>query len=292
MTGSGSSSRGSAAEEAYRDLIAPLPPGYAGLLDRIVDAVSADSRVVALWLSGSLGRGVADAGSDLDLIVTVEDDSHDAFVSAGAATWAFLEPAITYEMPGLAGSFALTTADGLRVDVVLEQAVDIARTPYRHRVPVLDRRADRVAVPAADGSSEGPDGARMESIALEFARQLAIFPDAVVARQDWLLGQEAVHNYRQFLYQLYVESNRPLPPMGVKQWSAKLTADQRDRLTSLRVPTADEESVADAMRQVQRVIRSEGRTMVESAGGSWPEAAVQAGLARWAARGLDAGMAP
>jgi hypothetical protein len=272
--------------------IAPLPPGYADVLDRVVDELSADSRVVALWLSGSLGRGVADAGSDLDLIVTVDDESHGAFVASGAATWAFLEPAISHEMPGLPGSFALTTAGGLRVDVVLESAADISRTPYRHRVPVFDRRTDRVPVPAADGGSDGPDVARMGAIALEFARQLAIFPDAVVARRDWLLGQEAVHNYRAFLYQLYVESNQPLPPMGVKQWSAKLTAAQRDRLASLPLPTADEESVIDAMGRTQQVLRTEGRELVRSAGGVWPEAAVRAGLARWAARDLGARFAP
>ncbi|MFC6706360.1 hypothetical protein [Flexivirga alba] len=154
-------------------------------------------------------------------------------------------------------------------------------------MPVFDRRRDRVAVPAADDAPDGPNAARMEAIALEFARQLAIFPDAVVAREDWLLGQEAVHNYRRFLYQLYVELNAPLPPMGVKQWSAKLTAAQQDRLASLQVPAADEESVIDAMRQLQQAIRTEGRAVLESAGGSWPEAAVRAGLARWEARGLD-----
>ena len=94
---------------------------------------------------------------------------------------------------------------------------------------------------------------------------------------------------RRVLYELYVESNQPLPPMGVKQWSAKLTAAQRDRLASLQVPAADERSVVAAMQQVQRVIRAEGRTIVEAAGATWPEDAVRAGLARWQARGVDAG---
>ncbi|GAB3488842.1 nucleotidyltransferase domain-containing protein [Flexivirga lutea] len=269
--------------------IAPLPEGYAEILDHTVATLSADGRVEALWLSGSLGRGVADAGSDLDLVVTVADDSRDDFVTSAATTWAFLDPVISHEMPGLPGSFVLTTADGLRVDAVLEATSDIAETPYRHRVPVFDRRHDASPLPTVVDAQRGPDAQRMEAIALEFARQLAIFPDAVVARHDWLLGQEAVHNYRRVLYELYVESNQPLPPMGVKQWSAKLTAAQRDRLASLQVPAADERSVVAAMQQVQRVIRAEGRTIVEVAGATWPEDAVRAGLARWQARGVDAG---
>lgn len=268
------------------DAIAPLPDGYADLLDRVVATLEADERVRALWLSGSLGRGVADAGSDLDLVVTVEDQAHDAFVGDGGSTWAFLDPVISFGMPGLPGSFVLTTPDGLRVDTVLERESDVASTPYRHRLPVFDRRSAQPPVPAVEDAECGPDVSTMEAIATEFARQLAIFPDAVVARQDWLLGLEAVHNYRLFLYRLYVESNQPLPPMGVKQWSAKLTAEQRDRLTSLRIPDADEASVVEAMRQIQQVIRTEGRALVEAAGGTWPEAAVEAGLARWSARGL------
>lgn len=266
--------------------VAPLPAEYAVLLERVIRALDRDPRVLALWLSGSVGRGVADAGSDLDLIVTVADDSWAGLVGDGDSTWAFLEPVISLEMPGLPGSFVLTTPEGLRVDVVLEKDADLAETPYRHRLQVFDRRPQRTPVPAPDGGDRGPDVARLEAIAREFARQLAIFPDAVVARQDWLLGQEAVHNYRVFLHELYVESNRPLPPMGIKQWSAKLTAAQRDGLTSLQVPAADRESVIRAMREVQQVICTEGRALLESAGGTWPEAAVNAGLARWRARGL------
>lgn len=268
------------------DALAPLPSGYADVLARVVETLDSDERVRALWLGGSLGRGVADAGSDLDLIVTVADAAHEAFVGDGDSTWAPLNPVMSFEIPGLPGSFVLTTLDGLRVDTVLERESDVADTRYRHRVRVFDRRATLTPVPPADDAEHGPDVSALESIATEFARQLAIFPDAVVAREDWLLGQEAVHNYRRFLYQLYVESNQPLPPMGVKQWSAKLTAGQRDRLVSLAVPGADRAAVIGAMREIQQVIRTEGRALIEAAGGSWPEAAVEAGLARWTARGL------
>ena len=41
------------------------------------------------------------------------------------------------------------------------------------------------------------------------------------------LGVEAVHAARSILYELYVESNAPLPAMGMKRWSDKLTRQQR-----------------------------------------------------------------
>ena len=45
------------------------------LLVRIVGALHRDPRVRSAWLSGSFGRGEADAWSDFDLHVAVEDFS-------------------------------------------------------------------------------------------------------------------------------------------------------------------------------------------------------------------------
>jgi predicted nucleotidyltransferase len=58
---------------------------YAGLrdllVDRIVTALTADPRVTAAWLSGSVGRRVDDASSDLDLHVAVDDDAFLVFLA-------------------------------------------------------------------------------------------------------------------------------------------------------------------------------------------------------------------
>ncbi len=102
--------------------IAPLEPGYAALLARVEEAMRDDERVRALWLAGSVGRGVADAGSDLDLVVTVVD----VHAFAEPAVWAAARPVITTPIPGMPGCFAFTTREGLRVDVVLETPADVA----------------------------------------------------------------------------------------------------------------------------------------------------------------------
>lgn len=49
------------------------------LLARAVDALRDDPRVVAVWLSGSFGRGADDAWSDFDLHVAVADTTYDEF---------------------------------------------------------------------------------------------------------------------------------------------------------------------------------------------------------------------
>lgn len=44
------------------------------LLDRAVELLQADDRIVAAWLFGSIGRGDADAWSDIDLWMVVADE--------------------------------------------------------------------------------------------------------------------------------------------------------------------------------------------------------------------------
>jgi len=122
-------------------------------------------------------------------------------------------------------------------------------------------------------------------LSLLIARQWS-FPAAVVAREDWLLGQVAVAHHQRMLYDLLVESNQPLPPMGVKQWSSRLTPGQRELLSALPAPRAESDSVVAAMSAVREAIRTHGRTALEGAGGTWPAEVDDAMSAYWERRGL------
>jgi hypothetical protein len=266
---------------AVRQAIAPLEPGYADLLGRIVASLENDDRVRALWLTGSVGRGVADAGSDLDLLVTVTDVGE----RGEAREWDMVDPVITTPIPGMPGCFAFTTRAGLRVDVVLESVAEVGTSAYADRVRVFDH--DDLHPPSASHDAGGPDVERMQETVTEFLRQSAIFPAAVVAREDWLLGQVAVANHQRMLYDLLVESNQPLPLMGVKQWSSRLTPGQRDLLSSLPAPRAERDSVVSAMAAVREAIRTHGRTALEGTGGTWPTEVDDAMAAYWERRGLS-----
>jgi hypothetical protein len=72
------------------------------------------------------------------------------------------------------------------------------------------------------------------------------------------------------LYQLFTESNQPLPPMGVKQWSARLTAAQREICAGLPAATADRDSVLTAMRASAGTFRAAARPILAEAGVPWP----------------------
>lgn len=279
---------------AAADALRPLPAGYLELYQKLLGVAESDDRIRAMWLSGSVGRGVADAGSDLDIVLAIAAEWFDDF----AATWrdwlARVTPTVlAKELPDMPGSWYSVTPSCLRLDIVTERARAARADELTRRLLILDKdgsrgetnprghthpRADTPRVPPATHEDRraqtfdgpGPDGTRLAGITEEFLRQQALFPAAVVARADWLLGVVGVQNVQMMLYQLFVESNQPLPPMGVKQWSAKLTPEQRRILASLPAPTADRSGVLDAMRAGSVAFRQAAGRILAANGVPWP----------------------
>jgi predicted nucleotidyltransferase len=64
------------------------------ILSRIVRALEQDGRVVAAWLTGSIGRGEDDAWSDLDLHVAIEDAHLDPWWEAREALYRAIAPPV------------------------------------------------------------------------------------------------------------------------------------------------------------------------------------------------------
>lgn len=269
-----------------RAALSPLPAGYVTLSESLLEAAAPDDRIRAVWLGGSVARGVADAGSDLDVLVAVADDHVEAF-AAGWREWleSLTDVLLARELPGMPGSFYATTTDCLRLDVVTEAVSAVAATPYRSRVPILDKDGLHERVPPPEAAS-GPDAESIRGLVEEFYRQQAIFPAAVVAREDWLLGVVGVGHAQQLLYRVLTACNAPLPAMGVKQWSAKLTAEQRKVLAGLPSPQPTRASVIEAMRTTRRAFRENARAAVERLSIEWPDDVDRAVAGYWRREGL------
>jgi hypothetical protein len=271
------------------DALRPLPAGYHRLYEKVLAAAERDGRVRAMWLGGSLGRGVADAGSDLDIVVAVAPGSFGEFGASWRDWLAGITPTLlARSLPGMPGSFFSVTTSCLRLDVVAEQAGTAGAGELARRLLVLDKdrtvSPDGQAAAGAEGAAPGtagPDPVRLAGMAAEFFRQMTIFPAAVVARADWLLGVEGVHGAQLMLYQLFVEANQPLPPMGVKQWSARLTPGQRAVCAGLPAPTATRDSVLAAMRASAAAWRAAARPILAANDVPWPAAFERAVRRLW-----------
>ncbi len=66
------------------------------------------------------------------------------------------------------------------------------------------------------------------------------------------------------------ESNQPLPPMDIKQWSAKLTAQQRQACAERPAPSAARESVLAGMLAAATTFRQTARQILADHDVRWP----------------------
>jgi predicted nucleotidyltransferase len=85
--------------------------------DRVLEALAAfaagDADIRGLWLQGSLARGDADALSDIDAYLAVEDAAFDAVFARREAILGSLRPVIAWSdatTPGLKAVHACSTA--------------------------------------------------------------------------------------------------------------------------------------------------------------------------------------
>ncbi|MEX2208685.1 MAG: nucleotidyltransferase domain-containing protein [Myxococcota bacterium] len=272
---------------AFADPLEALPASYRALFERARSVAEADERVRALWLSGSLARGDADAASDLDLLIAVADARLDEFARDWRDWLAKITPTvIARPLPFLPGSFYAVTPGRERLDVVVEPAGKLATTFFRVRLPVFDRDGLDARVPAPVAGA-GPSRERIAFLIEEFFRDHGMF-DVVATRRDLLLGNEATHLLRGLLYQLFCEANAPLPQTGVKQWSAKLTPEQRALLERLPTGGADFDAMVAANEAVSRAFVEQARRIAAAHGVPWPDELEAATLRHLRAHGLPA----
>lgn len=250
--------------------LAALVPSYRPIFDRLLAVCEGDERIRALWLSGSLAKGTADGGSDLDILLAVRDGDFEEF-AAGWREWltTITPTLLARELPSARGSFYSTTTGCERLDVVCEPVSKLPASPHRYRRVVFDRDGLDAAV-SAPHPVPGPDLDRLRWIVEEFFRIEAIAPFMLNQRRDYLVVVNGVQMMQRMLYDVFVECNQPQPPMGVKQWSARLTPEQRQILTALPVAAPERDSIIAALRAVVNAMRTEGRAAVTACGCNWP----------------------
>jgi predicted nucleotidyltransferase len=250
-------------------VIEALAPGYGRLFERTLAVLAADERVRAVWLSGSVARGEADAGSDLDFIVTVSDDEHASFAAEWQTWLAAITDTVLAKPLGFApGSFYSVTPDWHRLDVIVERAGDVGHSMFRTRQAVLDRDGLASLVPAEE-PAPAPSAEKVGALVEEFLRSYGLLP-VVVARGDWLAGLEGLHLLRTTLYWLFVEASAPHRVTGAKRMSEKLSVEHRRVLEGLPTGEATREGVIEGHLALVGAFREHIPAVCERLGAPWP----------------------
>jgi hypothetical protein len=212
----------------------------------------------------------ADAASDLDLLVAVADEHHQAFAASWRDWLAEITPTVLAEEQWFSkGSFWSITPGFERLDVVVEAVSHIPTTMFPIRVAVFDRDGLTSLLPRP--GDRGPSASIVAKL-IEDWFHFSAMPETILWRQDWLLAAEHLHFLRDLLYKLFVEGNKPLPPMGIKRWSEKLSAEQRAELRHLPTSVASGEELVAAHLAISKVFLSCARPLARRLEVTWPAA--------------------
>ena len=242
-----------------------LEPGYARLLQTIATWAKAHGSIEAMFVSGSVAEGTADAFSDLDLVVVMNQPNLTALMDEIRAVVDDAEPLVLdYRRGGHV--LCLITEEWHRIDLVfggsdsgiLDQVL----------IPVFDPD-DLYDGAVSEKAPEPATADDLIKLVTEFLRVLGL--SAVVhGRKDVHVGHDGADLLRHSLIELLLmEPPRRVRP-GAKKLLPVLTDEQQSVLKDLP-PVADHLELLNAYNAaVASAFLPRARQLTETLGGVWP----------------------
>lgn len=254
--------------------------GTAALLDfaaRAADALRADERVRALWLTGSLAAGTGDAWSDVDLRAAVRGDVF-AALRDERERWRDLVEVISplvwaRRWPGPPDEMILgaITSDYVRFDLVAQSADDVRPRHLVAARPLFDKDglAERLTLTAPEMRDPL---ARLPEVVEEFIRLVGILP-MVVGRDDVPMGMEGQMGLHGLLIALLLmESGIDRFSSGKRHVVASLDEEQRAVLASVPVLAPNMESIIAGRVAYARLFLPRARRLMAAHDLPYPQA--------------------
>ena len=236
-------------------------------LDRIVEILQADPRVLAAFLLGSHARGTADRHSDVDLWLVVEPGAKDAFVAGWPELSDRVAPSVLRQHV-FGSTFLHITPDWQRWDVSIGLPDDVpSRT--RSTVKLLFDRAgltDRLAPP---GAPKAPDPAKINALTTEFLRVMGLLP-VVLGRREHVVGVSGAGLLRALIVQLFLEDVAVEDRGGALHLNALLPSERLRALLDLPSPETTHDSVLEAHLACARLFLPTARELAARTGAHWP----------------------
>jgi predicted nucleotidyltransferase len=245
-----------------------MTPSQDALLQQLLRALGEDSRVQAVWLSGSLGRGEGDAWSDVDLVVQVPEAEVAACVADYKAGRPGLPQAVlAFDVYGVVVS--AVTERWERFDIHFASPAQVGRMDRSGWKPLVGAPLAPPAAPKSRSDDGAPE--RLRALVTEFLRVLGLSP-AMAAREEWIVGQQGFELLRRMLVDLMLEENGAArAARGAKRLNAFLTPEQRAELEAIVPPRSNRDALLTGDLALARAFLPRARLLADRLGAAWPE---------------------
>lgn len=239
-----------------------------GLIIRISQVLQEDPRVLAAWLSGSRGRGTADAYSDVDVWLVVSADDVSGFVEDWPKLSDRITPTVLRQQVRGGPVFNAVTPGWLRFDISIGTPGDVPARSRSTLKPLFDRAAltERLK---PEGEPLGPDPAKVAGLTTEFLRVLGLLP-VVVGREEYVVAASGAGLLRQLLIQLMLEDVAVEDRGGVLHLAALLPEERIRTLTELPPIGSTRSSAIEGHLAAARAFLPLARELHERCGLEWP----------------------
>jgi len=223
-----------------------------------------DERIRAVWLEGSLARGLGDDWSDLDIHLAVTDPE-----SFAATDWleSQVHLVLSDAIPGVTGAFICLTSDWIHIDLNVHSSQ--GEFPPGATRRVLIDRDNRIKETTLAPSSLGQPffPAQDVQIFLYFLGQSV----ASVRRGDLIAHSQATAMLRdRLLVNLLLAENGIRSDMISKHIGGHLSVEQMHCLTSIPAFGLSDLSIRKAQQSIATAYLGRARKLSESCEAPWP----------------------
>jgi len=236
--------------------------------EAIAQRLEADTRIGALFVGGSFGRGEGDRFSDIDLVAVVRPEHQEAVAADWKGVLASIAPVVfwhDFARPALITN--AVTEDWQRIDLMIVESVQ--QRSRDSLKPLFDRAGLYDALPETQPWT-GPNKGRVEGLVKEFIRVFGLLPVAV-GRGEFLLGQMGVGLLRGMLVDLLREEVERADKGGMLNWTRLHSPEQLALIASVPSPEPTRESLIAAHLACAQAFLPRARQMAGRLGIEWPQ---------------------
>lgn len=216
------------------------------LVERLRDLFEPDDRFRALFLTGSIGRGVDDRFSDVDTLLVVEASEADRVLESWDSVSSALGPFVYVNRISGAPVFNHVLPGWLRWDVTIASSDAVPMLPAPQVKVVFDKDQHLTVSPI--GAQMDHDAAH--GVVAEFFRCLALLP-VVVGRDDPVAGVSGTLLLRQLTTQLMRIVDQQGAAAGALRLRDTISAEHYAALKSLPDLRSDMTSVLEGHRALR-----------------------------------------
>lgn len=241
------------------------------LIEDVRRALDGDTRVIGLFLGGSLGKGQADAYSDIDLIAIIAPDIQAEFGRDWRRYLEAIAPIVFWnEMNKGERVFNAITDQWQRIDLVSISLEALAGRSRDGLKPLIDRHGLYDTLPPTIAWM-GPNKGHVSYLINEFLRVFGLLAVAD-GRGEYLLSVAGVDLLRMMLFNLLSEEVERADKGGMLAWKRRLSEEQLGLLASIPPAAPTRQSIIDAHIACARAFLPRARRMAEQWNIEWPQA--------------------